>query len=328
MSNTLNTAVCLTKNGYKGKAGCTTSPLGWVGFLLLAKGTIVTATNVAGLYPYLLGLVTNDTPALRAFNFPEIRGQVSQVKAKKTFSFPDESEITTRRSLQRWQFQFYKGLCDHIQNLVFKGQQNNYDLMPYDANGLLLGKQVFDPSTGVALGQGGWDLTEIDVPDWDAATFTDAAKFFVELQLSNARQMNEGISQIAVNDFILSDLPGVQSVALATLGGTLNTITSGVITITALSGCAGGNLAAGAIGVALAVAGAWVVTNAATGATLTVTTVAVNAAKTGFTFAIATTSPYPSTGGQVNFKLASVSALVALGVKFYETPDGITVVVA
>jgi len=158
---------------------------------------------------------------------------------------------------------------------------------------------------------------QIETPDWEPATSSTEAKFYMEFQLSDSKQMNENLSIIQVNDFNLSQLPGVAAIQVTPL----TTLSAGVFQFAALTGCGAGgsNLASGPLATAFSSSNAWVFLNGATMAVIPSTTVVTNAAATGFTATLNTASPnYPTSGGTILVLSPTQTVLQGLNIKYYE----------
>jgi len=221
------------------------------------------------------------------------------------------AQIPIRDGNYRWTFQYIDGamcLTFALRTMNFSG--TTYWLLGDDKDRLFGYKKKI--STGV-YGMGGTPLlfhaNKPKAPDG-----TNAAAYTVFMDI-NPKFLIDNMAFVQA-DFALSDITGLQDVALKQTG----TSSAGVFKIQALTGCDGSNLF-DLYSTELAAAGLWVVTNATTGNAITITSVAADANAKAFTITLSSSDPdYPATsGGLVNVSLADPTTLDAADVSGFES---------
>ena len=115
-------------------------------------------------------------------------------------------------------------------------------------------------------------------------------------------------------DFDLAQIQGLQNVVLSVLSAAAPAPVVGATT-----GCDGTNLY-DMFAIELAAVGNWKATNGATGADLTITSVAEDANASGWTVTLDNVDPdYPTAGGTIVLQLADPQTLAAAGVTGFES---------
>lgn len=174
----------------------------------------------------------------------------------------------------------------------------------YDNSGQLVGYKVGNTLKGIPL-----DL--LYIPKMTPADYSNATVYAVRVSFDPV-YLNDKFGIVEADDFTTwESIKGVNDVALTA------TREAAVITATASSGCAGTNLY-DLFSDELAVVGAWVAKNKATGAAITIDSVTANADAEGWDITL-DDGDADYTTGAVTLSLATAAALDALDVAKYES---------
>lgn len=303
----LNKLLCaLPGSGNTGTGRCVLDPKFIVGAILLPPGTLIAASDTAtptAFYTKLVALAIAALPINRAYPIGDFEQITDNSEEVTIASLGYGGKYPVREGDTDWSFQFIKGaLCLNKNLRKFNGQQP--DVLFIDANGIVYGWKSGTNLRGVPM------------------KFIYTAPFKINDGTNNTiylvrfcflpKYLNDMVGFVqpdANNDF--STVAGIDDVALSA------TRAAAVLTVTAAVGCASTDMY-DLFPSALAVVGAWVARNAATGALITISSVAANASAKGWTVTLDDSDPDYTTGA-VTISMADPAALKVLNVVGYES---------
>jgi hypothetical protein len=312
--------VGFTKHANTGKASVTYDPSPIRGgFLAPVANSIITPANQTGpaLQAFIQAQLTHDDPKMRWQQIGpfEQMDDKSEAPQKQTLGY-GRSFITDRGKIGL-EFTYLEGGFDyHMSILNYNGAQSQYKWFEYDSTTNLIAAQALDASgnmKGISLSQiFAYDVKEANrttVPEYRLALMflTNAERNENRFVLKTGFDFISAFEGIGVQDVVLQNVTPVGTAAgtyhiAATVGGgaidLVNTLQS-----------------------TLAVTAAQAITNAQTGAAITITSVALNGTKTAMVIVLdKTDTDYPAVaaGSYVSFGLALVSVLAGLNMKYYE----------
>lgn len=276
------------------------------GAFLVWKGFTLSAADLASdsaLQAALQAAAIADLKADRLFpigGFVDITDNSTDPE-QQTFGYGPI--VNTSDGTINWSFPFLKGgLCLLKSLQAFNA--SDIRVLFYDTAGTLFGWKVGETMKGIPL-------IQFVAPPWKAPTgntVMDTRVIFNFLP----RYVNKEIGFKKVNDFSLDSIEGLQNVNIKQTG----TQAKPVYKVKVFTGCSGIDLYE-QYSTELADDAMWVATNKATGAAITISSVAVDAAINGFTVTLATTGGYPAVG-EILLTLAAPSVLAAAGIVGYE----------
>lgn len=304
----INSFKCSAAGGNTGVDDCSLQISKIVGFFLVSKNFVLSAADLASdatLQAALIAAANADSKALRAFPVHQLVDIADNTTDPTEQTFGYGPSVIVAGGMYNWTFPFLRGgLCLLKALKTF----NNTDTRPifYDSNGTLFGWKVGDTLKGVPLNQfyaNDWR------PNTGAATMVTSVKFTL-----NPRYLNEELGFYKVTDFSLESIEGLQNVVLKQTGVQAKP----VYKVTAAVGCSAANIF-DQYSVELAAAALWRAKNKATGAAITITSVAADANIFGFTVTLdSSDTGYPAVGS-IELSLAPVSVLKAAGVTGLES---------
>jgi hypothetical protein len=290
------------------------------GALIVPKGYIIAAADLATLQTKLLADAANDNKASRIYpiaNFLDFK-DASEKVIKQTFGYGVSK--TVRDGAYTWQFQFTKG--GHTLNSAIRAFNGDaWDYIFVDKNGTLIGQIYADPVTG-ALG-----IQSIPSIDLYAEPFAlndgkKVAEYMVNFSFF-PEYINELVGFISDAGFSTLDVvKGLKDINLSGVGSA----TPGTYTITltdAMKVNLFGSISnlSGAGGIAQ-----WVVLNDVTGAAITISAINLNANAKAFDLVLSVADPdYPAGATKISFNLVGPTALAAANVGAYESTGKILI---
>lgn len=290
---------------------------GWFkGMFLVPKNWSLTATQIASLQTNLTNALINNSADSRIYMLGKFHTVETSYTDRNTVTRGDGTTRTTRNAIAGWTLGFDNGgMCYSRSVLSFRDRDDQFDVVFINDGGSLIGSRKFNTTTNQFEFKG-IPMSMFDVPIPLVGTPDEVDRYSVQAMLQNSDDMFVNGWIIDTTFSSLDELPTIQDVALMQL----SSLSSGVVQIAAGVGCGAINLASGSLAASFANVARWSATNYATGAAITISSVAVNASATGFTFTLDTgDTDYPTSGGYIAIKLVSVSTLATAGLRYYES---------
>lgn len=303
----INTFTCQSAGGNTGIGDCSLEISKIVGFFLVNKDFALSVADLAdnaALQSALIAASQADSRSERIFpvhNLVDIADNTAD-PTEQTFGYGPS--VIVQDGPYNWTFPFLRGGICLLKSLqTFNG--SDIRVIFYDSNGTLFGWRVGDTLKGVPL-------TQFYANPWRPNT--GAATMVTNVRMSfDPIYLNQQLGFVKVTDFALSSIEGLQNIAIRQSGVQAKP----VYKVKLFAGCAGVDLYE-QYSTELADPALWVATNKATGAVITITSVAVDANIKGFTVTLsAVDTDYPAVGS-ILLTLAPVSDLVAAGVVGFE----------
>lgn len=302
----LNITNCADDNKNTGFGTCTLDFGAIVGAFILPRDVAFTDAKLADLRDTLDDAAVEDRPE-RIYPFHGFEAITDNTEDPTFQTMASGRAVFIKEGNYNWIMQFIDGgLC--LSNKLRSFNNGNWSALFYDQKNNLFGyKTTNDLGEDVLKGV---PLDTIYTFPWKANDFTNVTQYRTQFSFKPS-YVNEQIGFVQA-DFPLSEVKGVKDVGLVVTAP----LTAGVVGVDAFVSCGGDDMHA-QYDTELAVVGAWVAKNKATGAPITITTVVSNA--TGWTITLNTADPdYPSIGNQLTLSLASASVLSGLSVVGYE----------
>lgn len=279
-----------------------------VGFFLVGKGFVLTAANLAtnaALQAALIAAAGADLKANRIFPVHDLLDITDNTSDPTEQTFGYGASVIVQEGNYNWSFPYLTGgicLSNALRNFI----GNNIRVIFYDSNGTLFGWKQGDTLVGIPLNQfysNPWR------PATGAAVMNLGVRFNFEPYF-----INEEIGFFKTDGFSLRSIEGLQNVKLSQSGVQAKP----VYKIKANAGCSGLDLY-DEYSTELAAVPNWIAENAATGANITITSVAVDANIKGWTVTLdSADADYPAIGS-IKLRLAAPSVLKAAGVPGFES---------
>ncbi len=274
-------------------------------FKLDAADLATKATALAAL----AAAAASDVKGSRIYPIHRLKNPTDNTEDTTKQSFSDGSQAVVREGLNMWGFQVTNGgLCLHKSLRTHK--QNGGYFIFYDADFTIIG---WKKNEGEIWGV---PLNFFWPKPWKMNDGSNVTNYSFDMAFE-PRYVNEAVGYARL-DSTLEGIEGLQDVVLAESAFDGDT---GVAEVTALTECAATNMAT-LYGTELAVAGAWVATNAETGAAITIDTVTViGGSDPRFEITFDTGDGDYPTDGTILLSLAAVSVLEGLGVEGFESNE-------
>lgn len=303
MANINNYKICTPAGGRNTRVGSCWNDIGVPrGFLIGPVGVNYTSVTVTALLAAINTNLLNDNPALRIYPVQNVVVPTDQTPDPNQITFAGNGQIViASENARSMSFQYYQGgYCLHRSLRGFNGQQ--LGIMIIDSKGQLVCTNGSAADTVQFISayfwekQLKWAMTTSEVTAYSAFASFDTAQIDDNGVIIDC-SANGGLAA-------LEQLTGLFNVALTSN----NAQTSTTATVGAkIVGCGSADMYA-LYKAALAVPGAWVVKNNATGGLLTVSGVASSDAFDGWVLTITAV-----TGLTANISLAGPTELAALG---------------
>jgi hypothetical protein len=300
----INKPICSSLYANTGFGDCYFDPALIKGAIKVPSTFSIAEANVAALQTYLQDAAWDDSPASRIFPVHNFGALTDNTEAPTIQTKGYGAKKLVRDGYIDWTFEYTMG------GPVFNGELRKYNgggsyWIFYDENGALIGRNDNGSLKGIPM--------EIFyVPTWKPADGSNAASYFIQFSF-DPKYINQQVGFLAA-DFDVSEVVGLQDVVLSVYNSATN-----VHKIQAVTRISGVNLYDAGFDTELAAAGQWTATNDQTGAAFTITTVAADAAGSGFTVTLDTTAwTALTTGDTVTINLDVPSALQTAGVPGYE----------
>lgn len=315
----LNKLTKALKSGNTGIGGVYFDAKMVIGAFLCPKGFELDVTDVQAS---LLAATHNSSKKQRIYPIYDFLTPKDSSEQKVVQTFNTGAAKVVREGFNDWSFQFVQGGLTLLQELrKFNG--SNYDFLFVDDENRLIGitgsnsnKLRAVPSNGGYFWTGTWKVND----------GSKVAEYDVQFRFKSV-YLTDFIAMVE-NDFdIPTTIYGLQDVTLsAETGGT-----AGTYKITATNKVK--ESLADLFPTVLAGSSApsnWIVTNAATSASITVTSISVGVNTAGvscFVFVLDTAdTDYPTTGGSIKFNLASPTTLQTAGVDGFESTGAASII--
>lgn len=303
----INTFTCQPAGGNTGVGDCSLEISKIVGFFLVSKDFALSVANLAdnaSLQAALIAAATADNQTERIYpvhGLVEIADNTAD-PTEQTFGYGPS--VIVQDGPYNWTFPFLRGgIC--LSNALKKFNGSSIRVIFYDSNGTLFGWRVGDDLRGVPL-------TQFYSNPWRPNT--GSATMVTNVRMSfNPIYINEQLGFVKVTDFALESIEGLQNIAIKQAGVQAKP----VYKVKLFAGCAGTDIY-DQYSTEFADPDMWVATNKATGADITIISVAIDANIKGFTIILSSSdTDYPAVGS-ILLKLAPVSDLVAGGITGFE----------
>lgn len=290
---------------------CFFDPKNIVGAFLCPPGYVVPAAALATLQTQLTNDSYADVKASRIYPVPNFFDfkDASEKPVEEKFGYGQVN--TVRDGVYDWQFRFRLGGLN-LSNALRSFNGYSYSFLFIDSKNQLIGTQAMDGTGAATIGA----ISPIEfyqdpfVPNDGKKTSEYWAKFrFLP------KFVNELVAYITDASFdIVSTIKGLISVNLT--GATQSVALTYNVTPTAFP--SGVNLAQ-LFPTILNVGSLWTAKNNATGATVVINTVTVNANGTSFDILLTTGANYPAVSGKMAFNLAGPTELATALMPGYES---------
>lgn len=305
-----NVKYCNPGGGNTGVGNCW-NDIGIIrGFIKVPIGKIYSTATVQGLINTILADILADNPALRAYPVSGIEETTDNTKAPNTLVFSGTGrEIVTGENDYSVMLRWYDGgFCLQNSMRKSKGQKGAYIF--YDS----LGQFVATDAGTTALPEQikGIVCYNYTMPVTLAKTNSEVATYQTLFSFT-PEQINENAAFVQLDSVgglaYVETLNGLFNVGLVSLAArAVGVFKIGAIVV----GCGNANLH-DLYASELAVAGAWIAKNTATGAVTAITSVADNTVLGGWTLTLSTgDANYSATAGGITISLVGPTELAAL----------------
>lgn len=305
----INQFTCAAFGANTGTDECSFDPGKILGFFLVGPSFAISEADTASDETLLAKLQLATLETLKANRLFPVHGLLdvadnSAEAAQQTFGYG--AVVNTNNGTYNWSFPFIKGGICLLKALQ---QFNGADIRPifYDDNNTLIGWK-----SGAFLK--GIPLIQFFAPKWNIATGAAVTGKNVTFSF-DPKYINQQLGFYKFSDDVSMDsVEGLRNIKLYQSG----TQAKPVYKVKASAGCSNVDLYTQYSSV-LAAAGLWVAKNKATGALITVTSVAVDANISGWTVTLdSADADYPAVG-TIELSLTTPTLLKAAGVVGYES---------
>lgn len=310
----LNVKICAGSGSNTGFGDCPVDLKNIVGFILTPKGFAISAANSATKELALAALqdAIIATSSNRIYPVNNIAATDGNIEDPVSETLGYGAIVTIRDGNYNVNLRFLEGgLC--LSNALRKFNSKRPEVLFIDANGVLFGQRV------------GGELRSVPLLNFYQRPFSlndgsGAVAGYITNMVFEPRFINENIGFIDGEGSTFWQLEGLQDVVISETTGSAEPI----LKIIASTGCSGDDFIT-EFATELATIGNWSAKNAATGADITITSVAVSGSVATVTLSAVDTD-YPTSGGSVKLSLAAPSVLDAAGIVGFES-NTITVAV-
>jgi len=276
------------------------------GFFLVGQDFKIPAASMASaaaLMAFLLAASTADSKEARIYPVHQLLDVTDNSEDDVTQTYGYGPSVTVRDGYYNWEFPFRKGgFCLLLALQQFNGDSKK--VIFYDENWLLFGTADGDDLAGIPL-------NEFYAPKWGVATGSTKSNLRVKFSFAPVH-INKALAYVKFDAFNPELIKGLRNITLK-----LFSAAKPVYKVNLFTGCNSANLFE-TFPTEFADDALWIATNAATGAAITVTSVAADANAKAYTVTLDSTDPdYPAVG-TINLTLAAPSVLKAAGIIGYE----------
>lgn len=316
MANTiLNTKSCDTELGNTAVPKCALDPALIKGGFLVPPGFELTAAQLAtsATLQTALAAAILDIPSKRVYPLPPFEAVTDSSEDVTTQTLGYGTPVTIREGKNVWIFQYLVGgVCLNNQLRTFNKAGYRVIFIDDDNTGLATKNKTGDGAVGITL-------ADYYAYPWKLNDGSNTTAYRLKF-VFDPKYINDWVAFFNPSDFNLIELTGLQQVYLSKISRVL-----GVIKVTASVGCGGDNMH-DLYASELADETLWTAVNAATGASIPITTVADDTVDNGWTITLDTATSPPYTAGAVVISLAAPSVLAAAGVDGYASkPLSVTI---
>ena len=299
----INQIACVQGGANTGYGDCFLNFGTIAGAFLVPKGFQITPAQAADLQQTLQDAAFAATASERIYPIHNLEQITSNSEDKTVQTLGYGGKAVVREGDYDWTFQFIQGGFCLLKALRKFNGAGKYVLF-YDSNGVLFGQKIGDNIAGIPL-QFFW------ANPWAPNDGSNATIYAVQF-VFKPKYANDELGSLKA-DFDLAQIQGLQNVVLKVLSGAAPAPVVGATT-----GCDGTNLY-DMFASELAVVGNWKATNGATGADLTITSVAEDANASGWTVTVDAADPDYPVDGSIILQLADPQTLAAAGVTGFES---------
>jgi len=308
---TLNQIVCLGAIGNTGVGTCNYNEAPYKWAILIPKNEVITAANAVNFETYVTGKLVNNSAASRWRMIGMFRSMEETGREEQSETFDDGFKAITADPTESTIYTIIGSSCAGKNLDDFDGQQDLYDVLYIDKNGIVLGQQVTNATTG-DLEIGGWPIDMLSVKVRTKPTYAATARYRVEILHTNPRQLIKNRAVIDCSNFRWSRIQTTYAVQNVTLLDGSSAV-AGTHVFSVMGSCGNANLGK-LFPTKLNATARWIVTNASTGVVKTVTSFTV-AADGVITVVI----PTPGAAGtQYYLTSAGVTDWATDGMPYYE----------
>ena len=310
----INQLKCAVVGGNTGlPTSCTYNPDLIIGSIAIPTGTEIEESDLADFEAFLSAGFLNNTYSSRFHRFGKFEGMDDQSEDRQQQTYPYGRKTTVKDAVYYWNFTYLDGaMCAHKNYLQFKGREKEFEHLFVDKSGNFLGRVVYDATTNERKVRG-IRLSEFYPSNWKPKDGSNETVYMLGYGIYDAKDLNENLAVIQT-DFDVFDMDVVQDAEIVLLEAI---DASGDVDVTILAGCGGSQNLVDLYGTALVDTGNLSVTNAATGAAITISSVTISGTSPDKYFTLNllhTDTDYPASGGKIAVDLASVSTLTTAGV--------------
>lgn len=293
----------------------------WKYYLLVPKGELITAANLANWQTYLQGKLTEDDADERWYLVGKFHTVRTAYQEADVVTLGDKSTRETQKSAPGWETEFDNGgLCYAQAVMSMDDAQDLFDLIIVNQNGMFIGTEYYDTSAVPAASKlRGFNLSELTVPNPVIGVPEDIDRNMMRIMLEDSDEIFRNVMTVDTSGTFLS---GLQTYAMTDIMlSQLSTMTTlGVVTVGAASGCGSVNIATSAAATFFANAARWEARNTTTGGAIPITLVTVSSTGAGLVFDFDSTDPDYVNGATIAVRLKDASVLTAAGATaFYES---------
>lgn len=281
-----------------------------IGGFEVPRDMVITPADLADLQTFLKNGINAPSKRDRIYPLPMFEAVTDNTEDPVFQTLGYGTQQPVRDGFYNWVFQWIKGAF--CVSKKWRTHNNSYGkFLFFDDQNVLMGTTATKEDGTVGIG--GYDMNTFFTFPWklnDGANVTSYRMMFV----FEPKQANEFVAYTKAN-FNLSNLKGLENAVLSVVGGP----TTGVVQINVATGCSGENLY-DEFGADLAVPSLWKMYNTATGAEISITSVAQNTGLKAYTVTPdVTDTDYPSAStADVTLGLADITALVAADIVGFE----------
>lgn len=260
------------------------------------------ADNTADAYDERIYLIGN-------FHTVELAYQDATINTR-----PDGSTTETRAAVAGWRFIMDKGgICMARALQSISDLQDTFNVFFVSTKNAIVGTQK---TVNGEICFAGYDMSMLTAETPQVGQYEENDRYPIMVQLADADQMFVNPMLIGIQvDALVDAMPNITDVFLQPLTALSNT---GVVQVAMAAGCGNINLASSGVSSTWTNVNRFVATNYQTGGAITISTVAVNASQSGFTFTFDDDDPdYPASGQYVALTFAPVQTLAGYGLKYF-----------
>lgn len=287
------------------------------GFLIPVGNAIITEANMADaatLEAFINAQLHHNDPTLRWHMVGPFKGFNDLTKEAVVVDDDYGGAHIAEDVKYILEYKLLNGKWFHQMLRTFNNEHENYLWMPFDSSWTLQGTYHPDLDATGKYQMTGYTLDMLFSPGYKKSNYNALIEYKFMIGHEDMTESNDEYYAVEL-PFNPLKLKGVQEVELINV--TPDSAAAGVFHVKPV---AGGvlNMAVGALGTILAAVDAWIVTDKATGAELTLTSVAKNVAGDALIITVDTTdTDYDNGPGAANINLEPVGDLSTLGAKYY-----------